>query len=76
MKLLVLCDSAGNIKSVAVPHPELPVKLQLEVEGGPTGFENPVRKFGCWAKTSFTPMPNAHGTMHNAQTRAVTRRAC
>ena len=39
MKLLVLCDSAGNIKSVAVPNPELPGKLQLEVEGGPTARE-------------------------------------
>ena len=39
VKLLVLCDSAGNIKSVAVPNPELPGKLQLEVEGGPTARE-------------------------------------
>jgi hypothetical protein len=39
MKLVVLCDPAGNIQSVAVPNPELPGKLQLEVEGGPTGRE-------------------------------------
>jgi hypothetical protein len=39
MKLLVLCDSAGNIQSVAVPNPELPGKLQIEVEGGPTARE-------------------------------------
>jgi hypothetical protein len=39
MKLLVLRNSAGNIQSVAVPNPELPGKLQLEVEGGPTARE-------------------------------------
>ena len=39
MKLLVLCDSAGNIQSVAVPNPELPGRLQLEIEGGPTARE-------------------------------------
>ena len=39
MKLLVLCDSVGNIKSVAVPNPELTGKLQLEVEGGPMARE-------------------------------------
>ena len=27
-------DSAGNIQSVAVPNPDLPGKLHLEVEGG------------------------------------------
>jgi hypothetical protein len=39
MKMLVLCDSAGNIQSVVVPNPELPGKLQLEVEDGPTARE-------------------------------------
>jgi hypothetical protein len=39
MKLLVLRNSAGNIQSVTVPNPELPGKLQLEVEGGPTARE-------------------------------------
>jgi hypothetical protein len=39
MKLLMLCDSAGNIRSVAVPNPELPGKLHIEIEGGPTAQE-------------------------------------
>ena len=39
MKVLVLSDSAGNIQSVAVPNPELPGKLHLEVEGGPVARE-------------------------------------
>jgi hypothetical protein len=39
MKLLMLCDSAGNIRSVAVPNPELPGKLHIEIEGGPTARE-------------------------------------
>ncbi len=39
MKLLMLCDSAGNIQSVAVPNPELPGKLHIEIEGGPTARE-------------------------------------
>jgi hypothetical protein len=39
MKLLVLVDSTGNIQSVAVPNPELPGKLQLEIEGGPAARE-------------------------------------
>lgn len=39
MKLLVLVDSTGNIQSVAVPNPELPGKLQLEIEGGSTARE-------------------------------------
>jgi hypothetical protein len=39
MKLLMLCDSDGNIQSVAVPNPELPGKLHIEIEGGPTARE-------------------------------------
>ena len=39
MKLLMLCDAAGNIQSVAVPNPELPGKLHIEIEGGPTARE-------------------------------------
>ena len=39
MKLLMLCDSVGNIQSVAVPNPELPGKLHIEIEGGPTPRE-------------------------------------
>jgi hypothetical protein len=39
MKLLTLCDSAGNIQSVAVPNPELPGKLHIEIEGGPKARE-------------------------------------
>lgn len=39
MKVLVLADAAGNIQSVAVPNPELPGKLQFEIEGGPTARE-------------------------------------
>ena len=39
MKILVISDSAGKIKSVAVPNPELRGRLQIEVEGGPEGRE-------------------------------------
>ncbi|HET6733335.1 hypothetical protein [Mycobacterium sp.] len=39
MKVLVLADAAGNIRSVAVPNPELPGKLRLEIEGGPAARE-------------------------------------
>ena len=39
MKILVISDSAGNVKSVAVPNPELRGRLQLEVEGGPAARE-------------------------------------
>lgn len=39
MKLLVLCDSAGNIESVAVPNPEFPGRLNIEVEGRPPARE-------------------------------------
>lgn len=39
MKVLVLCDAAGNIESVAVPNAELPGELRLEVEGGAAARE-------------------------------------
>jgi hypothetical protein len=39
MKILVISDSVGNVKSVAVPNPELRGRLQLEVEDGPTARE-------------------------------------
>jgi hypothetical protein len=39
MKVLVLCDSSGRIESIALPDPEFPGLLHLEVEGGPVARE-------------------------------------
>lgn len=39
MKVLVLCDAAGDIQSVALPGPDQPGGLHLEVEGGPVARE-------------------------------------
>lgn len=39
MKVLVLCDGSGKIESVAVPDPEFPGQLHMEVEGGPVARE-------------------------------------
>jgi hypothetical protein len=39
MKVLVLCDAGGDIQSVAVPGPDQPGQLHLEVEGGPAARE-------------------------------------
>lgn len=39
MKLLVLCDAAGNIASIAFPDPNFVGELHMEVEGGPVARE-------------------------------------
>jgi hypothetical protein len=39
MKVLVLCDASGAIESIAVPDPEFPGQLHLEVEGGSVARE-------------------------------------
>jgi hypothetical protein len=34
MRVIVLCDKAGNIQSVAMLNPALPPGLHVEIEGG------------------------------------------
>jgi hypothetical protein len=39
MKVLVLCDASGEIESIALPDPQFPGQLHLEIEGGPPARE-------------------------------------